>query len=545
MIHYLPNYLVTFILLCMVSLGLQAEIKPNLVLLPMDVSTQEVDYESEYGSALQEGLQQRYTVFYGAGVEKELEKEYSKLNCDAETCNQNVAIAFNGELIADSSVKRTSSGYLLKMVIRNVITGKVLETNTQGCRGCDELVVINQLKDMGRGMLNKVNNKNSAAQRVTQLVNGQATPMASDARAILIFDSQPSGTPITINGQASGKTPYQGLNHKIGDQLRIELKDPLYRPYELEVSLNQAINMLEPLILVAGQGQVMIVTEPYQADAVVYIDGKAQGAAPLQASTMTGPHEFYAKAGYQKTAVKTLNLNDGESEQVILEFSMEVPYFTKLGIEMIDIPAGSFVMGSNKGHSDEKPPHQVSLSGFQLGKHEITQGQWQAVMFENPSEFQQCGNDCPVEKVSREEVQQFIDKINQQTIGIYRLPTEAEWEYACRSGGKNQKYCGGNDLARLAWYLDNSNNKTHPVGQKQANDLGLYDMSGNVWEWVHDWQEKYSINRAENPTGSASGSYRAYRGGSWSSKADNSRSAYRRSSSPSYRSGYMGFRLAR
>ena len=200
MTRYLVNMLATLTLLCMASLNVHAEVKPNLVLLPMDVSEQESEYESEYGSSLQEGLQQRYTVFYGAAVEKELEKEYSKLNCDAETCNQNVAIAFNGELIADSSVKRTGSGYLLKMVIRNVITGKVIETKTQGCRGCDEFVVINKLKQIGAGKLNDLANTNQSA---INRVSGQGNPMASDARAILIFDSQPTGAAIIINGRTS------------------------------------------------------------------------------------------------------------------------------------------------------------------------------------------------------------------------------------------------------------------------------------------------------------------------------------------------------
>jgi len=546
MIHSLTNFLVTFTLLCLVSLNLQAEVKPNLVLLPMDVSGQEAEYESEYGSALQEGLQQRYKVFYGAAVEKELEKEYSKLNCDAETCNQNVAIAFNGELIADSSVKRTSSGYLLKMVIRNVITGKVLETKTQGCRGCDEFVVINKLKQIGAGTLNGVSNTNPSA---INRVSGQGNPMTSDARAILIFDSQPTGTAITINGKASGKTPYQGLSHKIGDQLNIQLKDPRYRPYELNVSLNQAITQLEPLILEAGQGQVMIVTEPYQANALVYIDGKAQGAAPVQVNTMTGTHEIYAKAGNQKTEVKTLTLSDGESKQVILAFSSEPPLLKKLGIEMVDITAGSFSMGSDDGwfgeSQDDETVHQVTLSAFQIGKYEITQGQWQTVMGSNPSNFDRCGDTCPVAQVPWKEVQKFIHKLNQQTGENYRLPTEAEWEYACRSGGKDQKYCGGNNLDQLGWYGDNSNGKTHPVGQKKANGLGLYDMNGNVWEWVQDWYGPYSSNHSTPSSSPASGSNRVLRGGSWNSNDSVSRSAYRRSYSPFNSYGNMGFRLAR
>jgi len=545
MIHYLANFIFTFTLLCMVSLNLQAEVKPNLVLLPMDVSEQEVNYESEYGSALQQGLQQRYTVFYGAAVEKELEKEYSKLNCDAETCNQNVAIAFNGELIADSSVKAINGGYILKLVIRNVISGEIIETETLPCRGCDAFSVISRLKEIGAGTLNKINNTSSAAQSATMRINGQTTPKASDARAILIFDSQPTGAAITINGQASGKTPYQGLNHKIGDQLRIELKDSRYRTYELDVSLNQAVTLLEPLVLETGQGQVIIVTEPYQANAVVYIDERAQGAAPLQFNLSSGKHEMYAQAGNKKTAAKTLTLNDGESKQVILEFASKPSLLKKLGIDMVDIPAGSFMMGSSDGDDDEKPVHSVVLSGFQLGKHEVTQGQWQAVMGNNPSNFQNCGANCPVEKVSWDAIQIFLKKLNQQTGYRYRLPTEAEWEYACRSGGKNQTYCGGNDADSLAWYPSNSKRKTHPVGQKRANGFGLYDMSGNVFEWVQDWKGAYSSGQVTAPTGPSSGSYRVYRGGSWYSYITYSRSVNRDDNTPDFRRNYLGFRLAR
>ena len=542
MIYPLSQFMRAALVFCLLCFGLKVWASPNLVLLPIDVSETEAELESEYGSALQQGLQKRYTVFYGPAVEKELEKEYGKIDCNTETCNQNVAIAFNGELIADSSVKSIAGGYVLKLVIRNVISGKVIETETLPCRGCDAFSVINKLKQIGAGTLNDVANTNQSA---INRVSGQGKPIAADARAILIFDSQPSGAAITINGKASGKTPYQGLSHKIGEQLRIELKDPLYRSYELEVSLNQAITQLEPLMLEVGQGQVMIVTEPYQANAVLYLDGKTQGTAPIQIKAMTGPHEIYAQAGSQKTEVKTFSLNDGESKQVILAFSSEPPLLKNLGIEMVDIPAGSFQMGSNEGHDDEKPVHQVRLSGFQLGKHEISQGQWQAVMGSNPAHFDSCGASCPVEKVSWNDIQTFLKKLNQQTGERYRLPTEAEWEYACRSGGKNQKYCGGNDLKRLAWFDDNSGNITHPVGQKQANGLGLYDMSGNVWEWVQDWYGNYSNGSVENPTGPTSGSYRSYRGGGWSLSSFFSRSADRLNYLPARRDRRLGFRLAR
>ena len=545
MIYPLSQFMRAALVFCLLCFGLKVWASPNLVLLPIDVSETEAELESEYGSALQQGLQKRYTVFYGPAVEKELEKEYGKIDCNTETCNQNVAIAFNGELIADSSVKAINGGYVLKLVIRNVISGKVIETETVPCEDCNSFSVIRQLKQIGAGTLNETNNVGSTGQSATKRVTGQATPMASEERAILIFDSQPTGAAITINGKASGKTPYQGLSHKIGEQLRIELKDPRYRSYELEVSLNQAITQLEPLILEAGQGKVMIVTDPYQANAVVYLDDKAQGAAPVQVSTIAGIHQIYAQDGNQKTAVKTLTLNDGESKQVVLDFSSQDPLLKELGITMVDIPAGSFSMGSNVGYKWEKPAHQVTLSAFQLAQYEITQGQWQAVMGSNPSHFKNCGYTCPVEKVSWEGVQAFIHTLNQKTGGVYRLPTEAEWEYACRSGGKSQQYCGGNDLGVLAWRDDNSNTKTHPVGQKLANGLGLYDMSGNVWEWVQDWYDDYLNKSLTDPTGPANGTRRILRGGGWVNDTSFSRSTFRIDQSPGYFQPDVGFRLAR
>ncbi len=161
-----------------------------------------------------------------------------------------------------------------------------------------------------------------------------------------------------------------------------------------------------------------------------------------------------------------------------------------VALEMVRIPAGSFTMGCQEGRdkecdSDEKPAHTVNLNSFELGKYEITQGHWKAVMGDNPSYFSNCGETCPVENLRWKDIQTFIQKINAKTGKTYRLPSEAEWEYACRAGGDDE-YCGGNNLDVLAWYDGNSGDKTHPVGQKQPNGFGLYDMSGNVLEWVQD-----------------------------------------------------------
>ena len=213
------------------------------------------------------------------------------------------------------------------------------------------------------------------------------------------------------------------------------------------------------------------------------------------------------------------------------------------GMAFAWVPEGCFQMGSNEGHSDEKPVHEVCVDGFWMGKYEVTQGQWKKIMGNNPSYFKK-GVNHPVEKVSWNDVQGFINKLNSKGQGGFRLPTEAEWEYACRSGGKQEKYCGGDDVDRVAWYDNNSGNKTHPVGKNSANGLGLYDMSGNVLEWVSDWYDRnyYRNSPKNNPQGPSSGSNRVIRGGSWSLDADYCRSAFRISDDPGFRDGDVGFR---
>ncbi len=178
------------------------------------------------------------------------------------------------------------------------------------------------------------------------------------------------------------------------------------------------------------------------------------------------------------------------------------------GMVLLKAPSGTYTMGDTfgDGSSDELPTHQVTVGEFYIGKYQVTQGQWQAVMGSNPSSFSSCGADCPVESVNFSDIQAFITTLNQLSGKNYRLPTEAEWEYAARSGGQSQEYSGGSDINAVAWYVGNSGGTTHPVGQKQANGLGLYDMSGNVDELVSDWFAlSYSAAAQTNPTGPATG----------------------------------------
>ena len=194
--------------------------------------------------------------------------------------------------------------------------------------------------------------------------------------------------------------------------------------------------------------------------------------------------------------------------------------------------------------SDERPTHSVTVSSFQMGKYEVTQAQWRAVMGSNPSNFSGCDN-CPVDDVRWNDVQDFIRKLNVKTGKNYRLPTEAEWEFAARGGNKSKgyKYGGGNNLSNVGWYYDNSGSKTHAVGQKQANELGIYDMSGNVWEWCGDWYGDYSSSSQANPKGPSYGSNRVLRGGSWYYDAGYCQVSHRGNRNPGNRASHNGFRL--
>ena len=233
--------------------------------------------------------------------------------------------------------------------------------------------------------------------------------------------------------------------------------------------------------------------------------------------------------------------------------AISIPVKDGISIEMVKVEAGTFMMGATSEmkdsyddpDSDEKPVHQVTLTNdYYMGKYEVTQALWQAVMGSNPSNFK--GDNLPVEKVSWNDCQEFISKLNSLTGRKFRLPTEAEWEYAARGGKKRRgyQYSGSSNITDVAWYDGNSGSKTHPVGTKQANELGIYDMTGNVWEWCQDWYGSYSSSSQTNPTGAVSGAHRVYRGGSWDFYAGRCRLSYRRYGTPDYRNSILGLRLA-
>ena len=217
--------------------------------------------------------------------------------------------------------------------------------------------------------------------------------------------------------------------------------------------------------------------------------------------------------------------------------------------EMVHVEGGTFRMGATEEQGEdafnsEKPVHRVTLSSYLIGKHEVTQALWEEVMGSNPS-YNKQGGDYPVENVSWFDCQEFIEKLNARTGMRFRLPTEAEWEFAARGGNRSKgyKYAGSDNLDEAGWFIDNSGNLTHPVGEKKPNELGLYDMSGNVWEWCQDWRGAYSSEAQKNPAGPQSGRGRVLRGGSFWRGARYCRVSFRYCLAPGSRNVSHGLRL--
>ena len=237
-----------------------------------------------------------------------------------------------------------------------------------------------------------------------------------------------------------------------------------------------------------------------------------------------------------------------QTHPTVSDNTISIPVKDGISIDMVRVEAGTFTMGATAEMKDpwkeEKPTHQVTLTNdYYIGKYEVTQALWKAVMGKKPSKFK--GDNLPVEQVSWNDCQKFINKLNSITGKTFRLPTEAEWEYAARGGNKSRgyQYSGSNNLLDVAWCYYDMGNKTHAVGTKQPNELGIYDMSGNVWEWCQDWYGEYNSSSQVNPTGANSGSDRVNRGGSMADYAEYFRLSYRSGDSPVTRGYNLGLRL--
>ena len=256
---------------------------------------------------------------------------------------------------------------------------------------------------------------------------------------------------------------------------------------------------------------------------------------------------LFSKVGEETIEVQIVDSTTSATTTEIIEQEVHqeknTNYFNEP--EMIFVQGGTFIMGctsdqGNECRDIEKPAHQVTISSFNISKYLVTQSEWIAIMDYNPSVSNR-GDNYPVESVSWDEVQEYINRLNSATGKRYRLPTEAEWEYAARGGNKSKgyRYSGSNYLNDVAWYKENSNNGTRQIATKKPNELGIYDMSGNVWEWCNDWYGSYSSSNKKDPAGASTGTHRIHRGGGYGSADTYCRVAYRGGLSP----GIIGFRL--
>ena len=282
-------------------------------------------------------------------------------------------------------------------------------------------------------------------------------------------------------------------------------------------------------------------------------DGGRTWGAPLR--HVSGDVNKSVSAGSHRVVWDVLSEREHlKGENICFKVEAGNQLFTVNGVsfEMIAVEGGTFTMGATAEQGRDflklfklsKPTHQVTLSSYSIGKTEVTQELWEAVMGSNPSNFK--GSNLPVEPVSWEDCQTFIRKLNALTGKNFRLPTEAEWEFAARGGNKSRgfKYSGSKKIDNVAWYKDNSSSTTHPVATKAPNELGIYDMTGNVWEWCNDWYGDYTRASQTNPTGPNSGSYRVNRGGSCETNAEICSVSCRIYNTPTNRFNDVGLRLA-
>ena len=321
--------------------------------------------------------------------------------------------------------------------------------------------------------------------------------------------------------------------------------------------------------------RVSLEIDPENEEAISKLDSMATiyldwGGSAFELREYEKAKNYYDKASLVARRNSRISIKVSEALEELKKIPFGRRWQNSLGIEFARISAGTFRMGSPSGESgrdnDEGPVHRVTISrDFYMGITEVTQRQWLAVMGTNPSHFSNCGNDCPVETVSWFDVVKFCNRLSEReglkpayrrSSGIttwdksadgYRLPTEAEWEYACRAGTTTRFYTGNSDsdLDHAGWYKENSGSMTHPVGQKAPNAWGLYDMHGNVWEWCWDWFDKYSSALVIDPEGSTRSSVRVVRGGSWYNFASLCRSAHRFRCQHGYGDEKLGFRLLR
>jgi formylglycine-generating enzyme required for sulfatase activity len=387
-----------------------------------------------------------------------------------------------------------------------------------------------------------------------QITSAQRTQTIALEAPIPIYGSinvstTPDMADVYIDEKLAGQTPLFLQQYLIGKH-QVRISKTNYGDYQTSVTIQEGRTAevggaLSNLTKVSLSCNV--------ANAQIYVDGQAKGLLSNITQLGYGHHKIVLKANEYYDCSSSIEVTQTQQKFSFTMYKVgESQTFTVKGSSFVMIPVqgGTFMMGATAeqedSYEDEKPAHDVTLSNYFIGETEVTQSLWMAVMGSNPSKFK--GNSLPVEQVNWIDCQTFIRKLNALTGLNFRLPTEAEWEYAARGGSKSKgyQYAGSNDLDSVAWYNYNSNKKTHEVKAKVPNELGIYDMNGNVWEWCQDWygSNTYSSGSVTNPQGPTSGGNHVFRGGGWNNSVRSCRSTIRYNYAPWYLSYDLGLRLA-
>ncbi len=363
--------------------------------------------------------------------------------------------------------------------------------------------------------------------------------MMSPKTGTLEVKTIPDQAMISIDGKMYGMSPKIIPDLLLGTY-NLTVEKPGHTSVYMRVEIEDSKTTTVEIPLIFGK-EITVTSVP--DGAFVIVQGDTLGVTPLSFVLKFGNHEVMLVKN-DEVLVETIHVSP--TGKKVFDYTLKQSNDPFYG-QMVLVKGGTFKMGDvlGIGNAEEKPVHDVTLSDFYIGKYEVTQAQWQLVMGDNPSHYKGCDN-CPVERVSWDEVQVFITKLNLLTGKKYRLPTEAEWEYAARGAGLSQgfRYAGGNNINFVSWYSGNSQGKTQPVGTMKPNELGLYDMSGNVWEWCSDWFDDFTATPKENPEGPEEGDYKIVRGGSWYGYIGGSRVTCRGSDEPANKRSYIGFRVA-
>ncbi len=391
--------------------------------------------------------------------------------------------------------------------------------------------------------------------RTVSLVPGDENKLDVTLKRVcggVVIKSRPSGATIFIDGKKVGKTPLD-LPKLTNKKLRLKLEKACYHPLAKVVDIVPGKVRELDLNLKESCGAIKVDSRPKGAE--VFINGELVGKTPLLKKGLeAGLAEVVVRRGMESWK-KRIEVEPGKTKELTAKLEKKDFWVDPVtGMEFVWVPGGCFDMGcgpwQERCSEDEKPIHEVCLDGFWIGRYEVTQEQWKKIMGSNPSKFKR-GKNYPVEQVSWEDVQVFIKQLEAAHGGKihFSLPTEAQWEYACRSGGEKQLFCGGGDENTYAWYRKNSDGETHPVGRKRPNGLKLYDMSGNVQEWC---QDDYIAGfygslpkKAKNPVAKGGNVGKVIRGGAYDRFPWKCRSSSRYFSAPGSRDHNTGFRLVR